>query len=60
MFPLVKLETAANRAVFENQAHDFPKTFAYELTAPDRLRITLAGERKGRPATEVFDLTRVK
>jgi len=60
VFPLVKLDAGAKRATFENPAHDFPRTFTYELLAPDRLRITLAGDMKGQPATEVFDLQRVK
>ena len=59
-FPLVKFEAAAKRATFEHKEHDFPKTFVYELVAPDRLRITLTGDQKGQPATEVYDLQRVK
>jgi hypothetical protein len=57
-FPLVSLDTTAQRARFENLAHDFPKTFTYELVAPDRLRITLTGDQKGKPYTETFDLRR--
>ncbi len=60
VFPLVKFDASAKRAVFENQAHDFPKTFTYELVAPDHLRITLAGDQKGQPAAEVYDLQRAK
>ena len=60
VFPLVTLDASAKRATFENKAHDFPKSFTYELVAPDRLRITLAGDMKGQPATEVFDLQRAK
>ncbi len=59
-FPLVQLEAAANRATFENKEHDFPKKFVYELVAPDHLRITLAGEMKGKAAQETYDLKRVK
>lgn len=59
-FPLASLDVAAKRAAFENKEHDFPKTFVYELVAPDRLRITLTGEMKGQPATEVYNLTRTK
>ncbi len=59
-FPAVSIDPAAGRAVFENRDHDFPKQFTYELVAPDRLRITLVGELKGRPATETYDLTRAK
>ena len=59
-FPLVALDTAAKRATFENLKHDFPKTFVYELIAPDHLRITLSGEIKGKPASETYDLQRVK
>jgi hypothetical protein len=58
-FPLVALDAAARRAVFENLEHDFPKRFVYELVAADRLRITLTGEMKGQAATEVYNLTRV-
>jgi hypothetical protein len=59
-FPLVKLEAAARRATFENQEHDFPRKFVYEIVAPDRLRITLSGVQKGQPAKETYDLQRVK
>lgn len=59
VFPLVELNAPARRAVFENKEHDFPKSFTYEIVAPDRLRITLRGDRKGQPATEVLDLKRV-
>jgi hypothetical protein len=59
-FPLVTFEAAANRATFENQEHDFPKVFVYELVAPDHLRITLTGEKKGQAAKEVFDLRRAR
>lgn len=62
-FPLVTLDgsgTTTPRAVFENREHDFPQTFTYELTAPDRLRITLVGEQKGRPAREIYELARAK
>ena len=57
-FPLVSLDATAQRARFENLSHDFPKTFTYELVAPDRLRITLTGDQKGQPFTETFDLRR--
>lgn len=57
-FPLTALDAAAKRATFENREHDFPKTFVYELVGPDRLRLTLSGEMKGQPATEVYDLRR--
>ncbi len=57
-FPMVALDVAAKRATFENKEHDFPKTFVYELVAPDRLRVTLTGEMKGQPATETYDLRR--
>jgi hypothetical protein len=57
-FPLVSLDAAAKRVRFENPEHDFPKSFTYELVAPDHLRITLAGDRQGRPFTETFDLRR--
>ena len=60
VFPLVKFEGAVNRATFENLKHDFPKTFVYELVTPDHLRITLSGDQKGKPATEVYDLKLVK
>jgi hypothetical protein len=59
-FPLVQLEATAKRATFENPEHAFPRTFTYELVAPDHLRITLAGEMKGKPANETYDLQRVK
>jgi len=58
-FPLASLDLAAKRVVFENADHDFPKKFLYELVAPDRLRITLTGNVKGQPATEVYDLARM-
>jgi hypothetical protein len=57
-FPLVAYDAAAKRVVFENTAHDFPKSFAYELVEPDHLRITLTGEIKGEIATEVYELYR--
>ena len=57
-FPLVTLDSAAKRVTFENKEHDFPKTFVYELVAPDRLRLTLTGEMKGQAAKEVYDLRR--
>lgn len=60
VFPLVKFEAGAKRTTFENKANSFPKTFTYELTAPDRLRITLTGEMKGQPMTETYDLQRAK
>ena len=59
-FPLVALDATAMRATFENVKHDFPKKFVYELVAPDHLRITLTGDMKGQPATEVYDLQRAK
>jgi len=59
-FPIIEVDQGAKRAVFENRDHDFPKKFVYELIAPDRLRITLTGEIKGRTTTEVYDLSRVK
>lgn len=59
-FPLVQLDAQAKRATFENKEHDFPKTFVYELVAPDRLRITLTGEMKGQPGSETYELQRVK
>lgn len=59
-FPLTSLDVAANRAVFENPAHDFPKVFTYELTTPGRLRITLTGDMKGKPAKETYELALVK
>jgi len=59
-FPLVTLDAAAKRAVFENQAHDFPKVFTYEFTAPGCLSITLTGEQKGQPAKETYDFVLVK
>lgn len=60
VFPLVKFDAAAKRATFENKEHDFPKTFVYELTGPDHLRITLTGDIKGQTSTEVYDLKRAK
>ena len=59
-FPLVKFEAAAKRVTFENKEHDFPKTFVYELIAPDQLRITLTGEMKGKAMVETYELKRVK
>ncbi len=59
VFPNTSIDAAAKRAVFENPAHDFPKKFVYELVTPDRLRITLTGEIKGKPAEDVFELKRV-
>lgn len=59
-FPLVKFEAVAKRATFENKEHDFPKTFTYELVAPDHLRITLTGDQKGQPAKEVYELKRAR
>lgn len=58
-FPLVAAESGPNKAVFANEKNDFPKRFVWELTGPDELRITLTGERKGKPYTEVFRLKRV-
>ncbi len=60
VFPLTKFDGAAKRATFENRAHDFPKSFTYELTAPDRLRITLTGDVKGQTVSEVYELQRTK
>ena len=60
VFPLVKFEAGAKRATFENKEHDFPKTFVYELAAPDHLRITLTGDIKGKTTTETYDLKRAK
>ncbi len=60
LFPLVKFDAAAKRATFENKEHDFPKTFVYELTTPDHLRIALTGDIKGQTTTETYDLKRAK
>ena len=59
-FPLVAFDAPGQRATFENLQHDFPKKFVYELVAADHLRITLTGDQKGQPATEVYDLQRVQ
>jgi hypothetical protein len=58
VFPLLAFDAAAKRATFQNNAHDFPKKFVYELTEPNRLRITLTGEIKGVPVTETYNLTK--
>lgn len=58
-FPLVAAESTASKAVFENKEHDFPKRFVWELTPTGELRITLSGERKGQPHTEVFTLRKM-
>lgn len=58
-FPLVVAESGPNKAVFVNEKNSFPKRFVWELVGPDELRITLSGERKSQPYTEVFQLKRV-
>lgn len=60
-FPLVALDRAARRAVFENRAHDFPQTFEFVREADDRLVILLRGPgRDGRTREIRYALARVR
>lgn len=58
-FPLVTAESGPSKAVFMNEKNDFPKRFVWELVAADELRITLSGERKGKPVSTIYTLKRV-
>ena len=58
-FPLVVAESGPAKAVFVNEKNDFPKRFVWELVAADELRITLSGERKGKPVSTIYSLKRV-
>jgi len=58
-FPLVTLDAAARRAVFENKEHDFPQTFTFAREEPDLLVITLSGPgRNGTPKHIRYTLRR--
>ena len=59
-FPLASYDAKARTAVFENLEHDFPQTFAYRLTARDRLQIRLTGTMRGQARTCTIELTRRK
>jgi hypothetical protein len=45
-FVLTGHDPSVKKAVFENKAHDFPTDITYEMTAPDSLRILVAGPGK--------------
>jgi hypothetical protein len=48
----------AGRAVFENRAHDFPQRITYDLTAPDRLAVTIEGDAEGKTRSVSWSWTR--
>lgn len=59
MFGPLESAGTTRRVVFENLEHDFPRTFTFELAAPDNLVIALAGPgRDGQPRTLRFNLRR--
>ena len=39
-------ESGDEHATFENPGHDFPKTIAYRLTAPDSLHVRISGDER--------------
>ena len=45
-FILTDYDPSVKKAVFVNEAHDFPTDITYEMTAPDSLRILVAGPGK--------------
>jgi hypothetical protein len=57
-FPLTSMDVSARRAVFVNEANDFPSRFTYEATSRDHLKIELAGEMDGEPVTFVLEFDR--
>jgi uncharacterized protein DUF6265 len=46
-FPAVSVDGKGRKAVFANEAHDFPKRFTYEVGEDGKLRITLEGDQGG-------------
>lgn len=51
-FQLTELE--ADKAVFENPAHDFPRRIVYRLLPDERLLTQIAGEIDGKPVLEEY------
>jgi hypothetical protein len=47
-------------ALFENEAHDFPKSITYRRTAPDRLEAEAKGIENGKEKTLKYSWTLVK
>jgi hypothetical protein len=47
-------------ALFENEAHDFPKSITYRRTGPDTLEAEVWGVENGKEKTLKFSWTRVK
>jgi hypothetical protein len=47
-------------AVFENEAHDFPKSITYKRTGPDTLEAEAWGVENGKDKTLKYSWTRVK
>jgi hypothetical protein len=56
-FPLRSL--AADEAVFENPAHDFPQRIIYRRLGQDGLRARIEGTRNGAPRGRDFPMKRV-
>ena len=53
----VASSATAERIVFENPAHDFPKRVIYQRSGPDRLTASIDGGRGSRERVE-FAMTR--
>lgn len=59
-FPMIAFDAAAQRAEFENTAHDFPQRFRFQLEQSDVLAITLSGSGPNGGVREIrYELQRV-
>lgn len=58
--PFRLVESGANRAVFENQEHDFPQRILYWLDAEGRLRARIEGPADGKEKAMEWVWTRAR
>jgi hypothetical protein len=58
--PFRLVESAKNRAVFANPAHDFPERILYWLADDGRLHAKIEGSPGGKPASQEWSWSRVK
>ncbi len=52
------VETAEDRAVFENKEHNFPQKLNYQLIAPNNIKVTVSGFENGKYSMFEIDYKR--
>ena len=52
--------STGSQLIFENPFHDFPQKITYTKINNDSLQAEISGMSKGKPAAEIFNMSRVK